>query len=218
MIFVAAHGDKSPAAPFAASATNDSRTKIAERFGELPLSFEINKGQTDPAVKFVSHGPGHDPFLTANEAVLSLRRLQAPLVDKLQTPGTTVVEGAVLRLKMIGANATSRVEGQEQLSGKVNYFIGNDRKVGRKFRPIARSGTQMSIPELTSCITETSESSSTTLSWRQAPIQNSKVRIEGAERLRLDQAGNLLLVLKNGEVRLNKPFIYQLTDKVVEAK
>jgi hypothetical protein len=31
----------------------------------------------------------------------------------------------VLRLKMIGANATARVEGRDELPGKVNYFIGN---------------------------------------------------------------------------------------------
>src|SRR5215211_6056734 len=74
VIFVAADSDKGPvAAPFAPAATDPrTRTKIAERFGELPLSFETNKGQTNPAVKFLSHGPGYDLFLTANEAVLSL--------------------------------------------------------------------------------------------------------------------------------------------------
>ena len=40
-----------------------------------------------------------------------------------------------------------------------------------------------------------------------------KFRVEGAERIRLDKNGNLLLALKHGEVRLNKPFIYQLTDE-----
>ena len=68
-----------PATHSAAQPTNAlTKAKIAERFGELPLSFEINKGQTDEAVKFVSHGPGYDLFLTANEAVLTLRKPQAP--------------------------------------------------------------------------------------------------------------------------------------------
>ena len=40
-----------------------------------------------------------------------------------------------------------------------------------------------------------------------------KFSVEGAERIRLDQKGNLLLALKHGEVRLNKPLIYQLTDE-----
>src|SRR5688572_12858792 len=59
-----------------------TKAKIAERFGELPISFEINKGQTDKAVRFLSHGPGYDLFLTANEAVLSLRKPQAPAKDE----------------------------------------------------------------------------------------------------------------------------------------
>ncbi len=53
------------------------KPKLPEGFGELPLSFEINKGQTDQAVKFLSHGPGYDLFLTATEAVLSLQKPQA---------------------------------------------------------------------------------------------------------------------------------------------
>ena len=46
-------------APFDAAA----KTTLAKDFGNLPLSFEINKGQIDPSVKFLSHGPGYDLFL-----------------------------------------------------------------------------------------------------------------------------------------------------------
>ena len=37
-----------------------------------PLSFEPNLGQSDPHVKFLSHGQGYTLFLTAGEAVLSM--------------------------------------------------------------------------------------------------------------------------------------------------
>src|SRR5438874_302714 len=47
------------------------RPQVAESRGSLPLSFEPNKGQTDPSVDFVSHGAGYTVFLTANEAVIS---------------------------------------------------------------------------------------------------------------------------------------------------
>ena len=43
-------------------------------YGKLPLSFEINRGQTDPQVKFLSRGNGYSLFLTGNEAVLSLKK------------------------------------------------------------------------------------------------------------------------------------------------
>jgi hypothetical protein len=47
-------------------------------------------------------------------------------------------EGSVLRLKMVGGNTGARVEGQEELPGKVNYFIGNDPEKWRHNIPTFR--------------------------------------------------------------------------------
>ena len=44
----------------------------AETFGNLPLAFEANVGQTDAQVNFLSRGAGYATFLTPTEAVLSL--------------------------------------------------------------------------------------------------------------------------------------------------
>lgn len=54
-----------------------SQPRLAQNYGKLPLSFELNKGQTDSQVKFLSRGRGYTMFLTGNEAVLSLRRPSA---------------------------------------------------------------------------------------------------------------------------------------------
>ncbi len=40
---------------------------------KLPLSFEVNRGQSGPQVKFISRGPGYQAFLTANGMTLALR-------------------------------------------------------------------------------------------------------------------------------------------------
>src|SRR5687768_4198468 len=114
-----------------AAVPNDAtaRTRIAEGFGKLPLSFEINKGQLDRSVKFLSHGTGYDLFLTSTEAVLRLQKLRPSHTDKPQeTPSANanVREGTVLRLRMLDSNAAPKAEGEEELPGKVNYFIGND--------------------------------------------------------------------------------------------
>ena len=47
--------------------------RLAENYGKVSLSFEANRGQTDPRVKFLSRGSGYTLFLTGDEAVLSLR-------------------------------------------------------------------------------------------------------------------------------------------------
>src|SRR5882762_2037201 len=44
-------------------------------YGQLPMSFEPNAGQTDARVQFLSRGAGYTLFLTDHEAVLSLQDL-----------------------------------------------------------------------------------------------------------------------------------------------
>jgi len=48
----------------------DSRADINKNYGNLPLSFEANRGQTDASVNFVVRGPGYNIFLKAAEAVM----------------------------------------------------------------------------------------------------------------------------------------------------
>jgi len=50
-----------------------STPRLLEAYGRLPLSFEANRGQTDPQVKFLARGRGYTLFVTDSEAVLSLR-------------------------------------------------------------------------------------------------------------------------------------------------
>jgi uncharacterized protein (TIGR03437 family) len=80
----------------------------------LPLSFEANQGQTDPAVKFFSRGDGYALFLTPDSAVFKLR------------PARGTSSPAVVRMKLAGANSGAKISGAQTLPGTVNYFMGND--------------------------------------------------------------------------------------------
>ena len=64
--------DEAHSNPAAFPAGSTAQARLVEAYGMLPLSFEINKGQTDSQVKFLSRGSGYSLFLTGNEAVLSL--------------------------------------------------------------------------------------------------------------------------------------------------
>jgi Beta-propeller repeat len=46
---------------------------VSGKYGDLPLAFEENHGQTDSRVKYLARGKGYTLFLTPKEAVLSLR-------------------------------------------------------------------------------------------------------------------------------------------------
>jgi len=116
-----------------------ARAKVAQSYGQMPLSFEPNRGQTDSQVKYLSRGRGYQIFLTPNETVLSLkeavsrqrsafsrrknkkRNRNAPLAPSTQNPAPDV-----LRMKLVGANPSPALEGVEKLPGISNYFIGKD--------------------------------------------------------------------------------------------
>jgi hypothetical protein len=75
-------------------------------YGQLPLSFEANHGQTAPQVNYLARGPGYGLFLTPTEAVLSLLQPRAPATALGQAPA-----GDVLRLQLVGANPAPAVQG-----------------------------------------------------------------------------------------------------------
>ena len=49
------------------------KVPVAENYGKLPLSFEVNTGQAKKAVKFLSRSEDFGLYLTGNQAVLTLR-------------------------------------------------------------------------------------------------------------------------------------------------
>jgi hypothetical protein len=105
--------------------SQSTKAEVADHYGKLALSFERNEGQTDRKVKFLSHGSGYDLFLTNEGAVFNLSQPQR-LGIRGQQASSQRREGTTLRLTMVGANQRSRVEGQDQLPGRVNYLAGND--------------------------------------------------------------------------------------------
>ena len=48
------------------------RAGVEAAYGRLPLSFEQNVGQTDPAYRFLAHGPGYRLSLASTVTVISL--------------------------------------------------------------------------------------------------------------------------------------------------
>jgi len=102
-----------------APAKAPAKITAAENYGKLPLHFEPNLGQSAKQVKFLSRGQGYTLFLTASEAVFSLRHSEKK------------TDASVLRMKLAGADANAKLDGRQALDGKVNYLIGNDREKWR---------------------------------------------------------------------------------------
>src|SRR5262245_8692736 len=75
-------------------------------YPDLPMHFEANRGQADPAVRFTAQGAGYSVYLTPRESVLVL---DAP--NDAQQPETSVA----LRMRLVGARGSPAVAGLEEL-------------------------------------------------------------------------------------------------------
>src|SRR5207302_9110862 len=93
-----------------------AESRPSQAYGQLPLHFEANRGQTHKDVLFLSRGPGYGLYLTGSEAVLVLTQSNPNGEEKPD----------VLRMSLVGAAPTPLVSGLDGLPGKVNYFIGKD--------------------------------------------------------------------------------------------
>jgi hypothetical protein len=171
----------------------------ASNFGKIPLSFEPNRGQSDPHVQFLSRGSGYSLFLTAQEVVLSLQQQkQDAMVD-------------TLRMALAGADAKVNFAGLDRQPGIVNYFMGNDPAKWHANIPtygkVKATGIYPGIDlvfygnqrQLEYDFVVAPGADPTGISWE----------ITGA-RLSIDADGNLQLAAADGPAAFKKPVMYQL--------
>ena len=209
----------------AKSVKNAGRPQSAE-FGatlkigaSLPLQFEENRGQADPAVQFVSRGAGYTLFLTANEAVFVLTH-QKPSTTGLvqrspysQRPAARAQNfSSVLRMKLSGSNAVPQAKGTTRLPGTANYFIGRDAAQWRTGIPtysdVMYSGVYPGI-DLHYYGNHRQLEYDFLLNPGADP-RNIALDFAGTNGLTVDGTGNLAIDTDAGKVTLLKPSIYQM--------
>jgi Bacterial Ig-like domain (group 3)/Beta-propeller repeat len=209
-------GRRTPADGLVSAPRESSRVDHAERTRASRvrslLAFEANQGQTDPQVKFLSRGAGYNLFLTGSEQVLTLHRTSGRESDPRTARAlpSQDEQSAVLRMKLVGANPTTEVFGQDELCGKSNYFIGNDPKKWHSNVPqYARVRYADVYPGVD--LVYYGNQRQLEYDFVLQPGANPRairLRIDGARQLRLDR-GDLVLSSPGGDVRLLRPHTYQ---------
>jgi uncharacterized repeat protein (TIGR01451 family) len=190
--------------PKSTGSTSQGAVPVMTAYRGLPLIFEPNQGQSDPEVKFLAHGSGYGLFLTADEAVLTLRH-------SARGPRHSVPASSVLRMTLEGASVDSVVSGADELPGKSNYFIGNDPakwhtdvpQFGRVRYRAVYPGIDLVYYGRQGQLEYDFEAASGS-DPRQVVL-----RFQGAENLSIDAAGNLVLAVGDGHVTLQAPRVYQ---------
>lgn len=212
---VAAFGkrERAAASPSVGSVSDQLTTaQLSVAHSRLPIMFEANLGQTDSQVKFLSRGAGYTIFLTPAEAVVLLSKGQ-PASSKMRrtansAPDTTQ---AILRMKLVGAAAEPQVIGLEELSGKSNYFMGNDPQKWRTDVPLYARVQYKSIYPGIDLVYYGNQRELEYDFAVAAGADPAQIRLsfDGAQKLRTDANGDLVLRTTGGEIRQHKPHVYQ---------
>lgn len=187
------------AAPHKIAAHTPPAVAQKVRDGRIPLSFEPNQGQTDGRVSFLARGLGYALFLTPREAVLELKAAAGN-----QMP--------VVRMKLQGASPDVRkLAGIDELPGKANYLLGRDSSKWRTGIPtygkVKESGVYPGIN-----LVYYGRQRQLEYDFVVAPGADSsaiRLQLDGARKLRLDSAGNLVLTVPGGALSFLKPVAYQ---------
>ncbi|HEX6184233.1 MAG TPA: SBBP repeat-containing protein [Pyrinomonadaceae bacterium] len=198
--------------------------RARETYGRIPLSFEANRGQADDSVNFLARGAGYALFLKPTEATFVLSRRSADASAKARAskqpgedePITAGVEEtpdapAVLRMTLVGADASAAAEGAEELAGKANYLVGDDPSRWRTGVPTYGRVRYAEVYEGIDLVYYGNQRQ-LEYDFHVAPGADPRVvslRFDGADKVEVDASGDLVLALGEKVVRQPKPFVYQ---------
>lgn len=184
--------------------------------GTLPLRFEAGESEAGAAARFIARGPAYHLTITPTETLVSIRKLEPPAarLHGPAQPGAISVAGSYrnLRLEFVGADASAHVSGENELPGRVNYFLGNDPARWRTGGPtFARVRVADIYPGIS--LIHYGNPQHLEYDFVVGPGGNPDViaiRFSGADQVILDAPGDLILRLGADEIRQPRPLIYQI--------
>ena len=159
----------------------------------IPLFFEANRGQAEPAVRFVARGHGYNLLLSPAGSQLVLRHAG---------------RGMGLTAHVVGANPNARILGEEPQPGRVNYIRGD--RSQRDIPTFARVRYADLYPGID--VVYYGNDSRLEYDFIVRPgskPESIKLSFEGIDPLSIDLEGNLILRAGASEIKQHKPLVYQ---------
>jgi uncharacterized protein (TIGR03437 family) len=169
------------------------------------VTFEPNAGQTDARVKYLGHTGGSTVWLTERGATLGLNQKSGQ---------------AVLKLRFEGAAHAPQISGEEPLPGVSNYFLGRDPS---RWRTNVKQFGKVRYWDVYPGIDIVFYGDPQQLEYDfvlRPGADASKILLafDGADRMELEPAGDLVLEISGMEIRNRRPKIYQQDGKLVKGR
>ncbi len=207
------------------SKKSSAPSSVKKSFAHMPASFEANAGQADARFKFLSRGSRHTLLLSAEGALLALhesserregagvsaarRRGQGESPHGERRPASSL---QTLRMQFAGANPRAEIVGEDELKGRVNYFIGRDPSKWRAGVRTFGSVRYRNLYQGVDLVYHDGGGGRLEYDFILAPgadYRAVRLRFDGAERLSVGAGGELLLHTKTGTLTQSRPFVYQ---------
>ncbi|MEP7339664.1 MAG: SBBP repeat-containing protein [Acidobacteriota bacterium] len=175
-----------------------AQTALKANLSQLPLRFEANHGQTHDSVRFLSRGQGYTIYLTASETRFELHNNAAN-------------RHSALGLKLMGASSGAIAEGVEPQSARSNYFIGNDPQQWQTDVPAYAGVRQRGVYNGIDAVFygNPQQLEYDFVIAPRADPQQIKLAFEGADRIHIEENGDLVMGINGQQLRMNKPVVYQ---------
>ncbi len=191
-----------PAQP-GSGATAGELGKTEKDYGNLPLHFERNVGQFEASRQFMARSTGYTVSLNPSGATLQLRKDAA----SNEAPAT-------LQMELLDGNKLAEPAETEKLPGIVNYLVGNDPAAWRTKVPIFGRVRYRDVYRGVDLVYYGNQRQ-LEYDFVVAPGADPRairMRLGGARKLSVDDAGDLVIELPNGEVLQRAPLFYQTID------
>ncbi|TAE00709.1 MAG: hypothetical protein EAZ98_03750, partial [Oscillatoriales cyanobacterium] len=173
-------------------------------YGQIPLSFIANAGQTDPNVKFQVKGAGHSIYFTPNE--ITFTAFQKP-----NEPGNQATTSSIVRSSLANSNPNPTISGLEKLPGFANFILGEDSSQWRTDVPTFNGVVYQNVYQGIDRVFKGTEGQlkSEFLVAPFADPNQIKMNYSGVNNIRLRDDGSLILETPLGELIDNAPIVYQ---------
>lgn len=178
----------------------------AHKFANMGWAFEPNLGQSASAVKFLARAHDATVFLTRDSLYISWAH-RKPEANSAADP-----KADLLQLQFADASRAAATSGESLLPGKTNYLIGRNPRDWRTDVPHYRGVRYADLyPGIDARVYGGSQGLEYDLTAKPgANLHRILLRAKGAERLRLDSSGNLLLLVGTRQMTMKRPQIYQM--------
>jgi hypothetical protein len=175
------------------------------RFGQLPLRFEVNRGQAAANVDFLARGPGYTMSLGRDGAVLALTAGKG--TGHVAATGASVAVG----MHVVGGNPHPEVSGVDKLASVSNYMVGND---ASKWHTNVPSYARVHYEDVYPGIDLVYRGNQRELEYDLIVAPGSDpatiaLGFRGSESLSITPKGDLLIHSRAGAIRQRRPILFQ---------